>query len=184
MFNIIKYPLNIFKFLPEKENLEYDGNEDKEILLIGAHRMGAVILKELIPKKDKLLVIDYNPEIIKLLMKKKVSCVYGDVLSPEMLTKLDAKKIKLIISTVPNYEENLHLLKMMKRANSKTKVLLTGTRISDAKKLYKEGADFVIMPKVIAGEELAEIIHSESPNLKKAKKDHLKRLDDIHNILY
>jgi Kef-type K+ transport system membrane component KefB len=183
-YKILRVPLSIFKFLPIKENLEYENNGDKEVLLLGAHRMGAVVLKELLKNKDKLLVIDYNPEIINALIKKKISCIYGDICSPEILNKINTDRLKTVISTVPGYEDNLHLLNKMKRANKNIKVVLTGARISEAKKLYAEGADYVLTPKVIAGEELAEILHHRKPDFKEAKKEHMKRLEEIHKLLY
>lgn len=184
LFRFFRYPIGALKFLPMRENPGYNSKGDKEVLLVGAHRVGAVLLRELMKKKDKLLVIDYNPEIINALIKKKISCVYGDVYSPEILRKLDLKKLKNVISTVPNYDENLHILKVIKRANHKVKVIVTGARISETKKLYSAGADYVITPKVLAGEKMAMIIHSKDYDLKTAKKKHLARLGDIHNVLY
>jgi len=184
LYKILKYPVSILKFLPIKENLEYELKGDKEIILIGAHRMGAVLLKELMPNKEKLLVIDYNPEIINALIKKKISCIYGDLCGPELLGKINMKKTKMIISTVPNYEDNLHLLKMIKRENRNIKVIVTGARISEAKRLYAEGADYVMTPKVVAGEELSSILNHRKVDLRKAKRDHLKRLNEIHKLLY
>ena len=150
LYKIFMFPLNLFRFLPTKENLKYRDEGNKEILLIGAHRMGSILLKDLIKKKDKLLVIDYNPEIINSLIKKRISCIYGDITSPEILGKLDSKKLKTVISTVPNYEENLHLLNMIKRMNPKTEIIVTGSRISEANSLYRHGADYVITPKILA----------------------------------
>jgi len=184
LYRLFRYPLQALKFLPIGENLEYENKKNKEILLVGAHRVGAVILKDLMEKKDKLMVIDYNPEIISALIKKKISCIYGDVYSPEILRKFDMKKLKIVISTVPNYDENVHILRVIKRLNPHAKVIVTGSRISETKKLYKAGADYVITPKVLAGEEMAKIIHSKDYDLKKMKRKHLKRLGDIHKILY
>jgi len=128
LYRFLEYPMKALKFLPIRENLKYTNRGEKEILLVGAHRVGAVLLKELMNKKDKLLVIDYNPEIINALIKKKISCVYGDVGSPEILRNLDARKLKTIISTVPNYEENIHILEVMKSINPKAKVGLVRQR--------------------------------------------------------
>ena len=146
--------------------------------------MGGVLLKKLIKNKKDLVVVDYNPEIINSLIKKKISCIYGDLSSPDMLEKIHTDKLKLVISTVPGYEENLHLLRKLKNKNKNIKVILTGGRISEAIRLYEAGADYVIMPKVIAGEELLGMIHGDRIDLKKAKRHHLKKLNEIHKLLY
>ena len=184
IYRIFKYPVSFLKFLPMKEDLEYETKGDKEILLIGSHRMGGALMKELLEKKDKLIVVDYNPEVINVLKNKKVSCIYGDITSPELLDKIDVRKLKLVVSTIPDYDETLHLLKKIKRISPDIKIVVTGSRISEALRLYEAGADYVVTPKIIAGQELAEIIHGCKVNLKKAKKKHLKHLDEIHKLLY
>ncbi len=183
-YRFFKYPVRVLKFLPMRDDLKYEGKGDKEVLLVGSHRMGGALMEELLSKKDKLLVVDYNPEVIGVLKNKKVSCIYGDITSPELLDKIDIKRLKLVISTIPNYEETLHLLKKIKRISPKVKVVVTGSRISETLRLYKAGADFVVTPKIIAGQELAEIMHGRKMDLKKEKRRHLKHLGDIHKLLY
>lgn len=182
--HVFKYPVSLLNFLPTKEIPEYRSKSSKEILMVGSHRMGGAIMEELLHKKNKLLVVDYNPDVINFLMKKKISCIYGDITSPELLDKIDVKKLKLVISTIPDYDSSLYLLKKIKKTNPEIKVILTGSRISETLSLYEKGVDYVMMPKVVAGQELANIIHAENPDLKKAKKRHLKHLNGIHKLLY
>ena len=185
LFKIGKFPLESLKFLPTQEVLEYKNKNHKEIIMIGSHRMGGALMEELLDKKDKLLIVDHNPDVINILMKKKVPCLYGDITSPDLLERIDAKNAKLVISTIPNYEETLHLLKKMKKINPKIRVIVTGVRISEALKLYKAGADYVITPKIIAGQELRNIIHERKPgDLKKARNRHLRHMQGIHRLLY
>ena len=184
LYQFFKYPMKVFKFLPMYENLEYKSEHQKSILLIGAHRMGSVLLKELMKKKEEVLVIDYNPEIISALMKKKISAIYGDICSPEVIKKVGTEKLKMAISTVPDYDQNIHLLKKIKAENPDVRVIVTATRISEALHFYDIGADYVIMPKIVAGEEIVGIMRDSKDALKKAKKNHLKHLKDIHNVLF
>ncbi|MDO8517364.1 MAG: cation:proton antiporter [Nanoarchaeota archaeon] len=184
LYLFFRKPLKMLRFLPVKENLEYIDKKEKTVLLIGCHRMGSVLLKELIKDKDDIIVIDHNPEIVNSLIKKKISCIYGDLSSPEILDNLELEKFNLVISTLPNEEDNLFLLKKIKHKNRKTKVILTADKIDDALGLYAKGADYVILPKVIAGEELSQIINESSRNLEIDKKKHIQKLKNIHNILY
>jgi len=92
--------------------------------------------------------------------------------------------LRLVISTIPDYESNLHLLRTAKKANPKVEVILTGSRISETMNLSDAGADYVITPKVISGEKILRIMHSDKKILKAEKKKHLKYLDTIHKVLY
>ena len=185
IYNVLQKPIRIFKWFPIKENLEYVDKEKKSILLVGAHRMGSILLRDLIEKKKKkLLVIDYNPEIISALRKKKVSVIYGDLASPELLENVDICKLKMVISTAPTFDDGAMLLKKIKKCSPHTIVILTAKSIDDALDLYKRGADYVIVPKVIAGRELTRIIHDGKADLKKERSEHIRRLKQAHNILY
>ena len=184
LYKIFKSPLRIFKFLPMSENLEYGKTKSCEILLVGSHRIGSSLLKDLIHKKDKLLVVDYDPEIINVLIKNKIPCIYGDIYSSELLSKTDINKLKIVVSTVPGYKENLYLLKMIKRLNKRIKVIVTGSRISDAEKLYSQGAEYVIMPKILAGDEISHILSSRKPDFSHLRKRHLRHIKGLHKVLY
>jgi voltage-gated potassium channel Kch len=172
--------------LPIKENIAYHDAKKKTILLIGAHRVGSVVLNELLKKKirEHILVMDQNPEIISALSRKKVASIYGTVMSPDVLNKIDLHDLKMVISTSPDYEDNIHVLKKVKAVNPKADVVLTGARISETIDMYNAGADYVITPKVIAGEKVTAIMHSDKKILKREKKKHLEFLKEIHKVLY
>jgi Kef-type K+ transport system membrane component KefB len=185
LYTFFRYPIRSLKFLPIHEILTYEDRKPKETLLIGSHRMGGALMEELLANREKLLVVDYNPEVIGVLMRKKIACVYGDICSPEMLDKINLKDLKLIVSTIPDYEQTTYLLKKLKKASPKARVVVTGSRISETLKLYELGADYVVTPKILAGQKLVHILHNRREgDLKKARKKHLGHLRDIHNLLY
>ena len=185
---ILDWPLNILnKFHSKNENLEYHGEDKKRILIFGCHRMGSLFLKEFEKNKNEIFVVDYNPEIIKPLIDKKVPCIYGDYVNEEVLNKIDLKKSEMVISTIPDFEENLLLIKKIKRINPRVIIFVVAERISEALSLYKAGADYVILPQIIGGQKVSEIINKIKNNkseIKTLKKEHLRYLDSIHNILY
>ena len=97
---------------------------------------------------------------------------------------MNSKKLKKVISTVPTYDDNLHLLKTIKEINPDVTVIVTAQRISEANSLYDHGADYVITPKISAGHEVTSLIGSSKSSIKEAKNNHIKKLKDIHKLLY
>ena len=185
MFNIWGKVMRIFRFLPIRETLTYIDDDKKTILLVGAHRMGSIVLKELIKKnKKELLVLDYNPEVITALIKQKISCVYGDLTSPDFLNVLKVENLKTVISTVPSVDDSLELLEKIKTKKSSVRMIMTSPRISGAEKLYEAGADYVILPKVSAGEDVIPLINKSKKELMKKKRKHKRTLEESHRILY
>jgi len=176
---------NIFKKVPEKKELEPYKPERKTILLFGCHRMGTIFLKGLEKYKKKILVVDFNPDVVKAMIKQKISCIYGDAVSSDLLDILPVDQSKVVISTIPKIDENIYMIKYVKGKNKNVFVAVNAEKIHDAIKLYENGADYVIVPAVISGEDtLKRIIEMTKSDFKKFKTRHLKYLKELHNYLY
>jgi Kef-type K+ transport system membrane component KefB len=188
LVNWFSWPLNILDHLKtKKEELEYLDVNQKRTIIFGCHRMGSLILKEFEKDKEDLLVVDYNPEIIKSLMEKKVPCIYGDFMHEEILEKINLKSAEIVVSSIPDFEDNLLLIRKTKKINKKAVVIVVASRISEARDLYNEGADYVILPKLIAGTKATELVKMAKKSkgaLSQMKKGHKKYLEDIHHLLY
>jgi len=166
-------------FPKHKEKLEYKKELHHEVILFGCHRLGSIILKKLLKLNYKVLVIDYDPSIIKDLMNERKDCMYGDLINDEILRKIDFKKAKAIILTVPDKKDSLFLLQYVKRKNPNIHVILTSSYVKEALDLYNKKADYVIIPKVIA----AEFFQSLLKNMIKGKEINKIRDNHIHQLL-
>jgi len=186
LYFLFRKPMKkILGFLPLSQPISYAEREDKEIILFGCHRVGSILIADMEKEaRAKLLVVDHDPGIILNLAKKKIAALYGDISSPDLLESLPLSKAKTIISTVPILEDNLHLISLIKNRNLNARIIVSASRISDALELYKKGADYVILPKVLAGEQLTSIIKNEKEQLEEMKKEHIKSLEKDHRILY
>jgi len=165
---------------PLKE-LEYHNKiNQKRLILIGADRMGSVILNEMLKdKKNNLLIVDSNPEIISNLIKRKVHCIYGDVASSTLLKKLHFPQAKVLISTIPNLEANKKLLRYSKKRNQKIIVIMTADHLQQALDLYEAGADYVMLPRLVSGEGVSQLLakhKADNKYIKKQRRKHLKHL--------
>ena len=183
----LSWPLDILdKLGHSREELEYFEKDRRKVILFGCHRMGSLILKEFEKNKQEISVVDYNPQIIKFLINKKIPCIYGDFMHDEILDRINIKNAEIVISTVPDFEDNMSLIRKMNKLNKEAKVIVVASRISEALELYKQGADYVILPKFIGGEVARSIIKKASNNewLKKIRNEHKKRLESLHYLLY
>jgi len=188
LFVWFSWPLNIFnKFKATKEELEYFLEDGNRIVIFGCHRMGSLFLKEFKEEKKNIIVIDYNPEIIASLINKKIPCIYGDFINEEVLERVNIANTEMIVSTIPDLEDNLLLIKKTRGLNKKAPIFVVANRIDDALELYKAGADYVILPQIIGGQRATELIRKlkrDKSSIKDLKKEHISYLKDIHRILY
>lgn len=129
------------------------------VVLIGAHRIGESILEALRQENERVVVVDFNPDIIAGLKKKGISHVFGDISDSEIQERLKIQEAKIIISTVPDMEDNLLLLeggRALKRGN--TLFIVIAKSREEAKALYKAGADYVVLPDLIGGIHIANLL--------------------------
>jgi len=141
--------------------------------------MGSVILETLKDKGEETIVIDFDPNRIKLLIEEGEYCIYGDATDNEIVDNLDVKKAKLVISTIDKYEESLAVVENYKKINSKIEIIVTAQDTEEAKDLYKAGADLVIVPTLISGDYLVHIIdriRKKNTSIEELKKKELKKL--------
>lgn len=188
----LESPLNkifnsFFAFLKipvKQEQINTDFGK-KTILLVGCHRMGSIFLKNLEKYKDKVLVLDFDPDITHALSKQNVSCIYGDVGNSELLNQVPAKDFKVVISTIPRKEDNLLMIRHFKKISSHIFLMVSASRIDDALELYKEGADYVLLPMIVSAEQCVSMIKDlNKKEFYKLKKEHIKYLEDMHKFLY
>ncbi len=160
--------IGVFDFMNKGSHLEYRPDEENkyEVVLIGYDRIGYNIFKSLSISKKNFVIIDFNPDIIRRLIARKVPCIYGDIGDPEIIERVNLKKVDLIVSTVPTYEDNLLIIKKTKHVNQKAAIFVTADTIEQALDLYKAGADYVILPHFLGGERVSLLIEETKGNLK------------------
>ena len=127
-------------------------------VIIGAHRVGGEIVRFLKKEKHPLIVLDFNPHQVETLLGEQVQVIYGDMGDPEVLDILNLDRAKMIISTAQDVNDNKTLLEDLKFRRSDARVIVRAETIKDAQSLYKAGADFVIIPEVMAGDLLLDTI--------------------------
>ena len=163
-------------------NLGYmpDDKKEYEVILIGSNRVGYSIINSLHKLKKDVLVVDYNPEIIYAMMEKKKPCLYGDIGDPETMGRVDFKKAKIIISTVPTIEYNTSLIKKIKRVNKKALIFVTAEQVDHALELYDLGADYVILPHFLGGEYASILLEDISKDKNKLIVTKFKHIKELH----
>ncbi len=153
-----------------------------DAILFGYNRIGFNLLNSFKKIHKNYLVVDFNPDTIAELEKQKIPCLYGDADDPDVIEDLPLDKVKLVVSTVPDYEANELLLENVKRINPNAIVITRAHSIRDAFELYDKDSDYVLTPHFLGGEHLSKMIKEIKTNhnkYKKERKKHIKLLGDI-----
>jgi len=179
IFNKLSKFLGIFEG-KNKEKEQRKIKESYDIILFGYHRIGYKILNALKEMKIPFAVVDYNPKVILSLGKQGINCIYGDASDKEFLDEIELGKTKIIISTVPDEYSNLIIKERLKELKSDAVFIATAEQPRSAIDLYKQGADYVIIPHHLGGDYAAHMIkqfHVEKKKYREAGKKHIKELN-------
>lgn len=138
------------------------GEEKYDVWVFGYHRMGWKICEGLMAEKKKFAVVDFNPTIIHKLQERGIPCFFGDASDTEFLSELPFEKAKLVISTIPDPEDELTLIHHIRSRS--TTVPIIGTLFSKTRipELYKAGANYVILPHLLGGNFMVDVLQNKA----------------------
>lgn len=180
LYNLFSPYLSMFERKGRKiDEAKYHTDEKYDVILFGYNRVGYSFLKSFDLLNKKVLVVDNNPKVIEQLVKKKTACRYGDAEDLEMLDELPLKHASMIISTIPEYDTNLLLIRKVKRVNPDIIFMAVSHQIDEALRLYDAGASYVITPHFFGGAYVAQLIEKYGFDRNKFIQDGVKEKSDL-----
>ena len=168
----------------ERKNIKEERkiNKSYDAILFGYNRIGFSILRSLRKIKKSYLVIDFNPDTIYDLQKFRIPCLYGDAYDSDLLEELPLDKVKLVVSTIPDFEINFLLIEEIRIANPEAIIIARAHSIENALKLYRKGANYVLTPHFLGGEYLAKMIETDKitgDRYQKEREKHIRTLKEM-----
>ncbi|PIY94590.1 MAG: hypothetical protein COY68_01790 [Candidatus Levybacteria bacterium CG_4_10_14_0_8_um_filter_35_23] len=163
------------EIVSETDSLEHLKNH---VVLIGGDQMGQSILEVLEDMDMDSVVIDFDPSIVKNLQGKKIHRLFGDIADLDIQQRAKLDRAKLVISTIPDLEDNILLLKELQHENRKAKIVVMAMEAYEARALYRAGADYVVLPYLAGGRQISKILDEDDLSkiaaLKEEDKEYLK----------
>jgi Kef-type K+ transport system membrane component KefB len=132
-------------------------NLKDHVVVVGGDQMGQSIVEALEESTD-VVVVDFDPSIVKKLEDRKVHRLFGDISDLDIQERAKIDDAKLVISTIPDIEDNLLLLKELHHENRRAKIVAMALDAHDARQLYKAHADYVVLPHLAGGRQIAKIL--------------------------
>lgn len=163
---MINYSNQIYGFLAKVFPFLHDHNGRSEIekrskysaVLFGYRKGGHEFINLFKQLKKKYIVIDYDPDTIEILERHNITHLYGDAQDPELMEEIGLDKVKIIISTITDFETSMYLVKRMAKINPKAIVIVYAENIKQLEQLYDEGASYAMMPHYIGSEKMSSFI--------------------------
>ncbi|MBF0603589.1 MAG: cation:proton antiporter [Nitrospirae bacterium] len=140
--------------------------KEHPIIILGFFRIASALIAELERSHqhllEEILVVDFNPAVREKLLAKTIPCLYGDISHPDTLHHAEIEHAQVVLCTVPDSIlkgiSNLKLLRMLKTLCPHARLIMTAESPRQAVELYAAGADFVLMPALLAGNALVSVL--------------------------
>lgn len=162
LYKLLERGLKVFERKVTTEESLGEHDYKGHVVLVGANRMGKSVLDALLSEGEKVLVVDFNPDVVKNLISKKVKSIFGDISDFEIQERAALRDAKLIISTVSDIEDNMILISEIKKIKKGPKIVAIANDNGEEKELYKAGANYVVQPHLLSGKHVAHLIKTNS----------------------
>ncbi len=171
---------------------EEEAEPPKEIVFLGFYRVASALfreIQELSPQlQDQLLVVDFNPQVHRRLRDLGVKVVYGDIGHPDTLHHAGIPEARVVLCTVPDEilvgTDNLRLIKILQKVSPQARIVVTAESPAAALKLYRAGADYVLLPHALAANQLLPIVeHLLREESARLREEEMERLGGMKEVL-
>jgi len=167
---LITYNEQIYRFIApslayfgkDKYQQKEDNKTKYDVWVIGYHRIGWKVCEALLEKGVRFAVVDYNPEVITKLKRRGISAYFGDVADIEFLETLSFEKTRMVISTILEPDDQKTLMRYLRDFDKKIIIVGNLHHSRHIQELYDVGANYVIMPHLLSGNWIFDILRKKS----------------------
>ncbi len=152
--------------------------EARRIVILGFFRAASALLSEIERQNQSLLdqitVIDFNPNVFRILADRGLHVIYGDISNVDTLVHAGVGKAELIILSISDSllkgANNEKLVRHVRTLNPTAKIVATADLLSDVQDLYAAGADYVTVTRLSDAHELYTVIEAADAGLLEDKR--------------
>jgi Kef-type K+ transport system membrane component KefB len=152
--------------------------ETNRIVILGFFRAASALLSQIERQNESLLeqitVIDFNPNVFRILNERGLHVIYGDISNVDTLVHAGIGKAEIIILSVPDSllvgANNEKLVRHVRTLNPTARIVATADLLSNVNDLYAAGADYVTVTRLTDAGELFSVIEATDAGLLEDKR--------------
>jgi Kef-type K+ transport system membrane component KefB len=173
---------------PQERESKAEGKRSHPIVLVGCHRAASSLVPLLVEDGRDFLVVDFNPEVHRRLGEMGVPCLYGDISHLDTLEHAGVAEAKVIVLTISDDflrgTNNLTLFRQLRKMNPHARLIARAEKVEVARELYREGADYVLLPRHLVAEHVRELLRKiEDGTLDRAREAELEALKGRQEVV-
>lgn len=134
-----------------------------KIVIFGLGRYGFGIAQALRERGQRVLSVDFNPELVRSGDPAGHPVRYGDAEDPEFIATLPLAHLQWVVSTARDRHVNLALIHTLRNLGYAGRIAVTAHGPDEVARLEQAGADLVMAPFADAALEAAEQLLGQAP---------------------
>lgn len=128
------------------------------VIICGFGRLGQDLAKQLQHRGLEFVVIDEDPEKVKLAGELKGLSVTGDATSDSVLAEANLKHAKALVTSLPSDAENVFITLTARNLKPEIQIIAKSEQESSCRKLRQAGADKIVMPHRVGAQQMERMI--------------------------
>jgi CPA2 family monovalent cation:H+ antiporter-2 len=117
------------------------------VVLCGFGRVGSVVGTALDTFQQPYVVIELDPDIVKVLRERGIPALFGDPAHRTILEKAGVHSCKLVVITLPVKQRTLLAIRNVRAMRADVPILARAHRTEEQEELLRAGATAVIQPE-------------------------------------
>ena len=130
--------------------------------VVGYHRIGRKVCEALQDMHVAFAAVDFDPSAMKALRRQKIPSFFGDIADIEFVQDLPLANSKLLIMTLPSTDDQISLINHIRKSKGTTLIVANAAQYADMEILYRAGADYVMMPHLLGGNWIADVLKTRA----------------------
>ena len=124
-------------------------------IICGLGRVGKVVLEELLERNQNVIVIDKDKDKCESLKETdNLIIINEDAIEDDLIAKLAGDKCRSVIICTGDDVNNLYIVLTIRETNPDAWIVTRASKLDNIKRLRKAGADKIVSPEIIGGEDL------------------------------
>jgi Trk K+ transport system NAD-binding subunit len=132
------------------------------VIVYGLGRYGSNLARTLHHYGINVLGVDFDPQVVMHWRQQGFVGKYGDAEDPEFPATLPLQQAQWVVSTIPQWDTSLGLLRALRQQGFPGKIAATAHDAYAAEHLQQAGADMVLLPFIDAAKEAADVLMASS----------------------
>ena len=128
------------------------------VIVCGYGRHGSRVCKELRKDKTHFVIIEKNADRLESPDGEKSLTIHGDATLDDTLVEAGIGHARALISTLPTDADNVFITLTAKGLNPAIRVIARASGRNSENKLYRAGANKVVLPDILGGIYMAHLI--------------------------